>query len=199
MELKGNHIDIAQSDKVSRPTWRYAKTSRQLNGGGTMKTCKIKIIIVTIAVLALAGCATPYQRTGLTGGFSETRLLENAFSVSFCGNGYTSRERSTDFALLRCAELTLENGFKFFVISSSAQGKKTEYYNMERSPRTCVTVNTLENTSYDSLDNTIPIYILNSSYTIFCFQEKPGNAMVLDANFLSNSIRQKYGMQATQR
>ena len=88
-----------------------------------MKTQRGKIVVASVALLALAGCSTPYQRTGFTGGFSETRLQENAFSVSFRGNGYTSRERSTDFALLRCAELTLENGFKFFAVADSARGR----------------------------------------------------------------------------
>jgi hypothetical protein len=37
-------------------------------------------------------------------------------SLTFKGNGYTSRERATDFNLLRCAEVCLENGYKYFVI-----------------------------------------------------------------------------------
>jgi len=161
----------------------------------------MKIAVMTLAALVLAGCATPYQRTGFTGGFSETRLQENAFSVSFRGNGYTSRERSTDFAMLRCAELTLENGFKFFVIADSAQDTKTGYYNTGGSSHTYGTVNTFGNTSYGSFNTyhsgsrTIPIHKPRSSYTIFCLQEKPEGAMAFDATFLANSIRQKYGME----
>lgn len=159
---------------------------------------------MVLAALALAGCATSYKRTGFTGGFSETRLQENAFIVSFRGNGYTSRDRSMDFALLRCAELTLENGFKFFVITDSAQETKTVYYNTGGSSQTYGTVNTIGNTSYGSFNTynsgstTIPIHKPRSSYTIFCFREKPEGSMAFDADFLANSIRQKYGMQTPQ-
>ena len=70
------------------------------------------LIAITIAVLILQGCATPYQKKGFTGGFSETQIVENVFSVSFRGNGYTDRERVADFTLLRSAELTLTNSFQ---------------------------------------------------------------------------------------
>ena len=49
----------------------------------------------------MQSCATTYQSEGLTGGFSETQLDENIFRVTFYGNGYTGKERVTDFALLR--------------------------------------------------------------------------------------------------
>ena len=34
----------------------------------------------------------------------------------FKGNGYTSKDKTFDFALLRSAELTLENGYRYFVV-----------------------------------------------------------------------------------
>ena len=55
-------------------------------------------------VLALTGCMTAYQPDGLTGGYSEVQLSENVWRVSFKGNGYTSRERAVDMALLRSAD-----------------------------------------------------------------------------------------------
>ena len=171
--------------------------------GCKMKADMMKMQIAVLAALLLAGCATPYQRTGFSGGFSETRLQENAFSVSFRGNGYTSRERSTDFALLRCAELTLENGFKFFVITDSAQDTKTAYYNTGGSSQTYGTVNTIGNTSYGSFNTyhsgstTVPIHKPRSAYTIFCFKEKPEGAMAFDAAYLADSIRQKHGINKT--
>src|SRR5882724_2256033 len=67
-------------------------------------------------ILSLAGCATTYQPQSFSGGFSETQLDKNVFRVSFKGNGYTQAERAEEMALLRSAELTLKNGFKYFVI-----------------------------------------------------------------------------------
>jgi len=65
-----------------------------------------KLIAIVILAFILQGCATSYQKTSFTGGYSETQLDENVFNVSFKGNGYTSRERVADFTLLRSAELT---------------------------------------------------------------------------------------------
>lgn len=58
-------------------------------------------IAIILTLLALSACATPYQQVGFKGGFSETRLSENVFKVNFRGNGYTNKERVSDFTLLR--------------------------------------------------------------------------------------------------
>lgn len=155
-----------------------------------------------IVALILSGCATPYQNTGLTGGFSETQLQPNVFTVHFRGNGYTSRQRSTDFAMLRCAELALQNGFTHFAIADSSQDKSTMMYNTGSSSHTYGTVNTIGNTSYGSFNTynsggtSIPINKPRSAYTIVCFKEKPdANGMVFDAQFLAQSIAKKYGLK----
>ncbi len=69
--------------------------------------------------LVFGGCATGYKKIGFNGGFSEEKKSENKFQVSFKGNRYTHRIRATDFNLLRSAEVTLENGFRYFVIQDS--------------------------------------------------------------------------------
>jgi len=74
-------------------------------------------------VISLAGCATPYQPTGLTGGFTETRLSENVLEVNFRGNGFTDEKKARDFTLLRSAELTLQNGFNYFTLVDSDTDK----------------------------------------------------------------------------
>ncbi|MDH2313372.1 CC0125/CC1285 family lipoprotein [Methylobacterium brachiatum] len=68
------------------------------------------------AALTLAGCQTSYQKTGFTGGFDELRLSENTYRVSVRGNGFTSKERANDIALLRASELTLAAGYDRFAV-----------------------------------------------------------------------------------
>ncbi len=159
---------------------------------------RLTLFALTILVV---GCATPYQHTGFTGGFSETQLQENVFTVYFRGNAYTSRERCSDFALLRCAELTLDKGFKYFAVADSAQDAKTMLYNTGGTSHTSGTVSTFGNTSYGSFNTyssgstTIPIIKPRSSYTIFCFSEKPeANVLIFDATFLAKSLCEKYGL-----
>ena len=93
------------------------------------------LVVLIFAAILVAGC-TAYQKQGLTGGFSETQLGENVFQVTFKGNAYTSRERVSDFNLLRSAEITLENGYRYFVIVDSEKYSKTGSY---RTPTTSQT------------------------------------------------------------
>jgi hypothetical protein len=50
------------------------------------------------------------------GGYSDTALAPDVYKISFGGNGYTTQERATDFAVLRAAELTLSHGYRYFGI-----------------------------------------------------------------------------------
>ncbi|PYV81546.1 MAG: hypothetical protein DMG05_29775 [Acidobacteria bacterium] len=63
---------------------------------------------------------------GFTGGYSDLKLDENTFRINFRGNGYTSSERVEIFALYRCAEVTLQRGFDYFVIVQ--EGTQTSQY-----------------------------------------------------------------------
>jgi hypothetical protein len=107
-------------------------------------------IILLLILVILIGCSTPYQKNSLLGGYSDTRLQENVFTVNFRGNAYTGRERSSDFALLRCAEVTIENGFKFFTIEDSSQEQKMLLYNTGGSSSTYGTTNIYGNTAYSN-------------------------------------------------
>ena len=69
--------------------------------------------------LLLSNCSTSCQPISFSGGYSDNKLSENIFRVGFEGNGYTRSGKTIDFALLRSAEITIENCFKYFAIVSS--------------------------------------------------------------------------------
>jgi hypothetical protein len=75
-----------------------------------------RLCCVVVLALALSSCATTYQKSGITGGYSEKKLSDSAYTVSFSGNGYASRDRVYFFWIYRCAELTLEKGYSLYVI-----------------------------------------------------------------------------------
>ena len=78
------------------------------------------ILILSACLIAfLTACTTPYQQKGFTGGYSQVQLDNNSARVEFKGNGYTSRERVEVFLLYRCAELTAEKGYDYFVIAKT--------------------------------------------------------------------------------
>lgn len=78
----------------------------------------MKFCFPVLALFILfSGCITPYQPNGFSGGYKDTRIGKNKFVVSFYGNGYTSNQTVQTYLLYRCAELTVKNGYDFFLIS----------------------------------------------------------------------------------
>ena len=76
-----------------------------------------KLLTILLVAIIMQGCATTYQSNGYTGGYSETQLDENVFKVSFRGNGFTRKDRTEDFTLLRSAELAIKNGYNYLFMA----------------------------------------------------------------------------------
>lgn len=71
-----------------------------------------------IASIALVGCETGYQQQSFTGGYSEFLTAPDEAVITFRGNGYTGVERVVEMTALRCAEVTLAHGYRYFVGTS---------------------------------------------------------------------------------
>ena len=76
----------------------------------------MKTLAAVGLAIALAGCATGYHPQGFSGGYSELQLNADTFKIIVSGNGYTSKERAQNIAVLRACELTLEHGGERFVL-----------------------------------------------------------------------------------
>jgi hypothetical protein len=72
-----------------------------------------------IASLLLAGCATatPYQPINDGLGYAEQRLETNRYRITYTGNSATPRETVENYVMYRAAEVTLNNGYDWFVIA----------------------------------------------------------------------------------
>jgi len=82
-----------------------------------------------IVALFLSACATatPYQpAVPKRYGYVEKPIESNRFRVSFSGNTHTKRATVEDYLLFRSAELTLREGYDYFVIAERSTDKKTE-------------------------------------------------------------------------
>lgn len=113
---------------------------------------KKKFAVTLILPLLLFGCVTPYQQKGFMGGYSDTQLDSNTVRVSFYGNAFTSRENVENNMLRRCAEVTIQRGYDYFIIIS---GYTTPTYGSYTSPGTYqqytnTNVNVIGNTGYAS-------------------------------------------------
>lgn len=89
-----------------------------------MKRC-----LLLILPLALAACATatPYQpaRDGL--GYAEQKLESNRYKVTFSGNSKTAKQTVENYLLYRAAEVTLLNGYDYFVLAQQGTESETRY------------------------------------------------------------------------
>lgn len=109
-----------------------------------MFDCKKFLII---APILLAGCATSYQPEGFTGGYSDMRMGNDLYRVSFEGNGYTDPNRAADLALLRAAELAMSNGASHFAIVDSASSTTQGQFTTPQTSSTTGTMNTYGSTA----------------------------------------------------
>ncbi len=80
----------------------------------------LKGFVLPFFILFAVGCATAYQKEGLTGGYREELITApNTWRVVFGGNGHTTRETAQTYWLYRAAEFTLEKGYDYFEILNS--------------------------------------------------------------------------------
>jgi hypothetical protein len=126
-----------------------------------------KLIWLIIAML-LGGCATGYNEHGFLGGYKDRMVEEDVFEVSFAGNGFVDPKRAEDFALLRCASLTLEHRCKYFAV--------------------------LDRLSQKQFFNTKPV----ETMLIQCFEEEPETSekKIYDAEKIKLEIQNKYKIKS---
>ncbi len=78
-------------------------------------SCKFRALIALACSIVAVGCATPYQPDGLGGGYSDNRIDSDVVSVEFRGNGYTSKRKVEMYLLFRCAEVTRDAHYDYFI------------------------------------------------------------------------------------
>ncbi len=92
------------------------------------------VALALASASVLASCATPtaYQPAVGSGmsraGYWDEQIESDRFRVTFAGNSLTSRETVERYLLYRAAQLTVEQGFDYFVLSDRDTEKKTRTY-----------------------------------------------------------------------
>ena len=150
-------------------------------------------VLFLIYIKIFVGCATPYQQSGLLGGFKEIRLSDNSFRVTFNGNAHTSIDKASNYCLLRCAELCLESGFKYFVLIS----ENTHTENSTHTSPTYARTTHFGNYSYTNVygGQTYSHSVPTTTNEILCFDEKP-EAYSYDASYVKDSFMEEYQLSS---
>ncbi|WNO52725.1 CC0125/CC1285 family lipoprotein [Stakelama saccharophila] len=84
--------------------------------------------------LLVTGCTSPTPYRPATGyganatGYTDQRIEPDRYMVSFQGNSATARETVERYLLYRAAQLTLEQGYDYFVLAHRDTDKQTRTY-----------------------------------------------------------------------
>ena len=166
-----------------------------------MRTVK-KFVTVLLAIL-LTACATPYGKYGIAGGYTDSRIDENTFSISVDTNGFTSQQTTSMHGLYRAAELTVENGFDYFVIIGGSNGATSMAMVIPGASTSNTTVNVSGSTAYGRTTTTtapttvVPMAFPNSTLTIKSFKgSKPdGVSNAYDARAVMKYLGPQIGIE----
>lgn len=77
-----------------------------------------EMIMLFCGLALLVACATPYKQAkkATSNGYFDTKLQDGMYEVLFNGNDNTSAAKANNYALLRAAEVCLENNYQSFEI-----------------------------------------------------------------------------------
>jgi hypothetical protein len=91
----------------------FSSSPPKHGSGDTICFPQLRAAFVSLvcAFALLSGCGSPY---GSLGGFSETKIAPAIYRVSFSPYGYTPWDLAYQAGLLRCATLTMQNGYRYF-------------------------------------------------------------------------------------
>ena len=80
-----------------------------------------KISIIILISLLLSACITDYYYSngGLSKSYQYTRLSKDSYRIRVSGNGFTNKNRALRYA----AEVTKENGYRYFNIINESSNK----------------------------------------------------------------------------
>ena len=138
---------------------------------------KLKFYFLIPLVIVLGGCATGYQSKGFWGdGYTEIITAPDSYVVMFKGNQYTSSDKVLEYVLLRASELTLKNGYNYFIIISSADQTSSSNYSNTYA-------NIYGNTSGSASTYSGTIVKPGSAIRIKCFKDRPQCEEAIDAKF----------------
>jgi len=178
-------------------------------------------IVIALLMLALAACTTPPTNyvpatAGPTMpklgsqpvtpmderfGYSESQISPSIVRVNFSGSAGTNDTRAVDFALLRAAEVALEQGYPYFVVRDH-DNKSTSNTSTTTStgfPTTTCNKKGLCTTTYGpSTTTSTTTRWPTHENLIELFAEVPPDSetlFVLEARFVQRVLREKYELE----
>lgn len=171
---------------------------------------KILISLAMATTLAMTGCATlpsKLRTFDQLGNFSNTPLNAKTYRISFTADSNMSYGTAEEITLVKAAQTTLKNGFRFFKVMDDPSNRS------QKPPRQAVVYPNppmygpygpyrrhpafWSDPFYDTpqIVNVEPAQV---SYTIECFKDqKSAPQDAFDATLILKSLGNKYGLSST--
>lgn len=155
---------------------------------------------IILAMIALSGCATGYKPQGfMSGGFEETELEPGHFRVTFKGNDSTSKERATDFALLRASDLMMEKGCSAFKVLNQTDNSRSSALYLPQTQTTNASATIMGNSAFGNATTStygggmLGIVFPRISLDVKCSTDVPNlEQHIYDTKFINQSLKTKY-------
>ena len=140
-----------------------------------------KFIKISIFVLLCNGCATPYIKLGKNGGYSDKKISNNRYEVSFQGNTRTSDEKVRKYFLRRCADIARQNNYAYFVIIETSDTTIYTTVVEEGSPQTKAKITAMSYSGQNAFKPTehkiIPKHLIEGIIDLYNEGNRPSNAI----------------------
>ena len=123
----------------------------------------------------------------------------DTWAVRYTGDQYTAGSTVRDLALLTCADITIEAGYRWFVISEEINESGHDIKDTTFSGVPTAQVSSGWSGGVDKLTGTQTVntrFFSQYRYEIQCFDEEPSEGEVFDAVLVNDHIRTKYGIDS---
>lgn len=150
----------------------------------------MKVKLFLLISLFLAGCTTGnYQRFNDGVGYQETQLNTNEYNVTYTGTRSTNIKKVNDFVLLRSAEITLENGYKYFMITEAKNNRYEVGSTRSSSTEVAMIENRMPSIPGTWAGSNSPQ--AKSEMIILMYNEKP-DGIAYDAKQIETALKNEY-------
>ena len=104
-------------------------TSKTLHPSANPRVTALALLLGCASILAACQTGPAYRERGPgeSIGYTDQRLTENRYRVTYAGGNATTREEVEDFLLRRAAEVTLDSGYSHFVFDARDTSAETYY------------------------------------------------------------------------
>jgi hypothetical protein len=163
---------------------------------------KLLVLLATIIAGFLVGCTTIpsdvyFGPLGTDGGYSAMRRGHETWAVRYTGNQYMTGSNVRDLTLLTCAEIAIEAGYLWFVITKEINEsghvvRETTLGGVATAQRSSGWSGGVDTLTGSRTTHTK--FISQYRYEIQCYHEEPAEGEAFDAIQVADYIRAEYGI-----